>query len=90
MGKAAAAALSGSAASPITGLHFLALRGAYRITDASVERIVRAAPGLTELRLSDCSRLQGPALEALPALIPGLRCSQVTVIVKAALSHGDS
>ena len=78
MGQAAAAALCARATSTATGatlpaLAFLALAGGYRVTDDALEGILRQAPNLTELRLPNCSRLQGSVLHALPSLIPSLR-----------------
>ncbi|KAK9794646.1 hypothetical protein WJX73_008709 [Symbiochloris irregularis] len=78
MGKAAAGALCSKASSTATGaalpaLSFLALAGAYRVTDEALEGILRQAPNLTELRLPNCSRLEGSILHALPSLVPSLR-----------------
>ena len=62
----------------MTKLRVLALGGAYRLTDDGLLHILRVAPNLDELHLPQCCRIQGPALEALPALTPNLR-SAVTL-----------
>ena len=54
-------------------LRVLALGGAYRLTDEGLLSILKVASKLEELRLPQCSRIQGPALEMLPSLTPDLR-----------------
>ena len=78
MGPPAAAALtqdadSGPSHPALPSLEALALRGAYRLEDASLEQVLAAAPRLTHLELEHCSRLQGATLDALPRLLPSLR-----------------
>ena len=68
--EAAAALTSGGA---LSGLTSMELGGAYRLTDAPLLDILRAAPVLTELRLPQCPRITGAAIEQLPTLVPNLR-----------------
>ena len=56
------------------------LGGAYRLEDAGLQKILEAAPNLTHLRLVGCSRLQGPILQAMPRLLPKLRCVLLTCL----------
>ena len=37
--------------------------------------VLRATPGLRELRLPQCARVTGAAIEQLPALVPHLTCA---------------
>ena len=71
--EAAAALTSGG---ELSGLTSLELGGAYRLTDAPLLDVLRAAPALTELRLPQCPRISGAAIEQLPALVPNLRLAR--------------
>jgi hypothetical protein len=68
--RVAAAVAAGGVLSSLTSLH---LGGAYRLGDAGLLALLRAAPSLRELQLPLCSRLEGPAVEALPVAGPRLR-----------------
>lgn len=39
--------------------------------------VLRATPGLRELRLPQCARVTGAAIEQLPALVPHLTCAVI-------------
>lgn len=56
---------------PLTRLRSLKLGGAYRLTDADLEKLLAAAPNLQEVHLPQCSRLQDAS--ALPLSVPQLR-----------------
>lgn len=71
-GDSAAAALAKG--NRLENLRVLALGGAYRLRDSGLLEILKAAPNLEELRLPQCCRIQGTALQSLPALTPKLRC----------------
>lgn len=71
MGEDVAAALTASG--PLPALTSLVVSGAYRLTDAALEVILRAAPQLNKLGLAQCSRLEGDVIEKLPTLTPHLK-----------------
>lgn len=76
MGDRAAAALANQSELGRPGLpnlSMLNLGGAYRLTPAALRGILQNVPALLELHLPNGSRLEGPVLHALPALVPGLR-----------------
>ncbi|GIL45521.1 hypothetical protein Vafri_2737 [Volvox africanus] len=61
-----------AAGGPLRGLEVLALEGAYRLSDAGLEKALSATPSLTWLAVPQSSRLTGALLEKLPSLVPGL------------------
>ncbi|GLC34657.1 hypothetical protein PLESTM_000222000 [Pleodorina starrii] len=69
-GDEAAAVLA--AGGPLGELQVVALEGAYRLSDAGLEKVLRAAPALTWLAAPQGSRLTGALLDKLPQLQPRL------------------
>ncbi|DBB02954.1 hypothetical protein WJX77_009284 [Trebouxia sp. C0004] len=69
--ESAAAALA--AAGPLDQLRELTLRGAYRLNDASLCKILRNMPKLQVLRLPQNSLLTEDSIRQLPSLVPLLR-----------------
>ena len=78
-GDPAVAALCASASGRLPGLRVLSLGGAYRLSDAGLVTLLRAAPGLEEVHLAQCCRVEGDALQQLPELAGELRCRHVWV-----------
>ena len=62
-----------AAAGPLVQLRELTLRGAYRLNDASLCKIVRNMPNLQVLRLPQNSLLTEDSIKQLPSLVPLLR-----------------
>jgi len=56
----------------LPALHSLVLRGAYRLSDDSVPKMLEVTTALRHLGLPDCSRLTGSVVAALPSLTPRL------------------
>ena len=69
--ESTAAALA--AAGPLDKLQVVALRGAYRLTDAALCSILRNTSNLQVLRLPQNSLLTGESIKQLPSLVPLLR-----------------
>jgi hypothetical protein len=74
-GDSAVAALCSAAAGQLPALRVLSLGGAYRLSDDGLLTLLRAAPGLQELHLAQCCRIEGTALQQLPSLTKGLKCA---------------
>ena len=62
-----------AAAGPLDKLQVVALRGAYRLTDAALCSILRNTSNLQVLRLPQNSLLTGESIKQLPSLVPLLR-----------------
>ncbi|CAG9466254.1 unnamed protein product [Pedinophyceae sp. YPF-701] len=59
------------------GIEAICLSGAYKLTETGLKRILRACPNLVELRATDCPRITGEIMRALPSLVPRLRVLDV-------------
>jgi hypothetical protein len=57
----------------LSSLKYLRLTGAYRLSDQGLIALLKKAPKLLSLGLPQCSRITGPAVEALPQLSPNLK-----------------
>ena len=57
----------------LSSLKSLRLSGAYRLSDEGLMHVLRKAPNLSSLSIPQCSRIEGPAIEALPQLVGKLR-----------------
>jgi hypothetical protein len=57
----------------LSSLKHLRLTGSYRLSDTGLIAVLNKTPGLTSLGLPQCSRITGPAVEALPQLTPNLK-----------------
>lgn len=68
---AAAAALASKGA--LYRLNSLVLGGAYRLSDSGLTGLLRHCPALQRLSLPSAPKLSAATVEALPALLPGLR-----------------
>ncbi len=62
-----------AAAGPLDQLRELTLRGAYRLNDTSLCKILRNMPNLQVLRLPQNSLLTEDSIKQLPSLVPLLR-----------------
>lgn len=78
-GDPAVAALCSAAGEELPTLRVLSLGGAYRLSDGGLVTLLRAAPGLEELHLAQCCRIEGGALQQVPKLNKGLRCVYVSL-----------
>ncbi|EFJ52453.1 hypothetical protein VOLCADRAFT_86557 [Volvox carteri f. nagariensis] len=61
-----------AAGGPLEQLESLELAGAYRLSDAGLEKVLSVAPSLDRLAVPQCPRLTGAVVDKLPALIPRL------------------
>jgi DNA repair protein RAD7 len=57
----------------LSSLKYLRLTGAYRLSDEGLVSVLNRTPELLSLGLPQCSRIVGPAIEALPQLTPNLK-----------------
>lgn len=62
-----------AAAGLLDRLQVLALKGAYRLTDAALCSMLQNMPNLQILRLPQNSLLSGDSIKQLPKLVPLLR-----------------
>jgi len=62
----------------LSSLKHLRLTGAYRLSDEGLISVLQRTPKLLSLGLPQCSRIAGPAIEALPQLTPNLKELDVT------------
>jgi hypothetical protein len=81
-GMTDATAVALASTGPLPSLKVLRLSGAYRLTDHGLQGLLGCASheSLVELALARCSRVQGPAVEALPALATGLKVLDLTEV----------